>query len=256
MTTMTRVIPLPNYQKINPEMFDDFGRFNLDYVATVLAFDPGETTGWCVMAIEAEKLLAGPVVNWDDLLYCDYGQIDCVSTTVDGWSMAALKTANWNTAGENIGVDRMMTLCKTHLMACVVCEDFIPDMKKFDQARHTLSPVRLMAAFSYALHNMNWQSGLAKPTPFFIQNRSLAKTTCTDDRLKNFGLYDSNGGRHARDATRHAFYFLRDCSIAQNGSAYRRHLAWPHIFGDPADTIYDPRSASRKPRSRKLGDII
>jgi squalene cyclase len=42
-----------------------------------------------------------------------------------------------------------------------------------------------------------------------LQNRAIAKSTATDDRLKAWGLYDTNSGPHARDATRHAITALR-----------------------------------------------
>lgn len=230
------------------------------YNPTVIAFDPGETTGWTIMSVGRDALMDPKgIQNASNLLYCDYGQIDCVSTTVDNWGRAAQQTANWNSHGENNGIRKMIGLVKSFPNAAVVCEDFIPDMKKMDQARHTLSPVRLMAGFSYALEEFNYQIEKFFQTPFFIQNRSLAKTTMTDDRLKNLGLYDSNGGmKHARDATRHAFYFLRDMSITQSGSAFRRYTAWPHLFNDPAN---DGKNFSKHveittKRPKRLGEII
>ena len=220
--------------------------------AAVIAFDPGETTGYAVMVVDREKLLTGAIQDRTDLKFFDYGQIDCVSTTVDGWSMAALTTASWNTAGEYNGICQMLAIANSFEYAAIVCEDFIPDPKKFDQARHTLSPVRIMSGFSFGLRQRDDSMEKHFHTPFFIQNRSLAKTTCNNDRLRHYMLYDDKSGPHARDATRHAFYFLRDCSIAQPGSAYKRHLAWPHLYLDPATNIPD----AKKKRPRKLGEII
>ena len=69
----------------------------------------------------------------------------------------------------------------------------------------------------------------------FLQNRSPVKTTCTDERLKRWNLYDRSSGPHARDATRHAFYFLRDCRGSNMEAKQKRHLAWPHLYEDPND---------------------
>jgi hypothetical protein len=220
-------------------------------LAIILAFDPGETTGWCAMGVDPSALLGADTPTdtiQSRLLLCEYGTIDCSATASSGDIPDSIRRhAGLNLAGENIGVERMLGLVKDWPMAAVVVEDFILDMNRADQARHTLSPVRITSALSYGLHSMGHN-----PSKIIVQNRSLAKTTCTDDRLKNWGLYDSHSGPHARDATRHAFYVLRTCRGAGAEPAERRHIVFPHLFDDPVSRNFVPKPKRQKP----LGDRI
>lgn len=145
----------------------------------VLAFDPGQTTGWCYMAMPKGLLRLTGVEDLDDWVY---GEIDCLD--------------------ENSGAMSMLELVGQYPNAALIVENFIAD-HRMDKAKHTLSPVRMTAAFSYAL----WRDFPGKR--FSYQSASQAKTTCTDDRLKLWELYDRFSGPHARDATRHAFLYLR-----------------------------------------------
>lgn len=61
----------------------------------------------------------------------------------------------------------------------------------------------------------------------FLQQPAYAKTTATDERLKRAGLYFP-GMPHATDAARHAVTFLREAR--QHESV--RALAWPVHFAD------------------------
>ena len=232
----------------------NFSRFydgDPDELAIVLAFDPGETTGWCAMGVERGALLS-PDTPTDTiqsrLVLCEYGEIDCSGTAVigglpDGW----LKHAGLNLMGENFGVSRMMDMVHQWPKCTVVIEDFILDMKRADQARHTLSPVRITSALSYAMFTSGHNSDR-----IIVQNRSMAKTTCTDERLKNWGLYDRRSGPHARDAVRHAFYLLRTCRGSGAEVDQRRHIVFPQLF---KDNLFE--NFRTKPKIEKaLGDRI
>ena len=220
-------------------------------LAIILAFDPGETTGWCAMGVDPTALLGADTPTdtiQSRLLLCEYGTIDCSATAATTAIPDSIRRhAGLNLMGENIGVSHMMGLVRDWPNATVVVEDFILDMNRADQARHTLSPVRITSAFSYALfadgHNSDH---------IIVQNRSLAKTTCTDARLKNWGLYDPHGGPHARDATRHAFYVLRTCRGSGIEAAERRHIVFPHLFEDPVPASFAPKPKRQKP----VGDRI
>lgn len=211
-------------------MSDVFEDYKVDHFATVLAFDPGETTGWCVMRVRDDQLTTeAPRVPLEKALWFDTGQIPCID--------------------ENRGVSDMLDLWNNFQPGIVVHEDFIVDMNKIDQARHTLSPVRVMAKFEFGA----FLQGLPYQT-IVLQNRSPVKTTCTDDRLKRWNLYDRNSGPHARDAVRHAFYFLRNCRGNSLAAEEQRWKAWPHLFNDPM-----PEATAKgfiKIRKRPVGERI
>lgn len=175
---------------------------------TVVAFDPGQRTGWCAMTVAKPKFLTCTEYTLEHEITMDYGEIECLD--------------------ENAGVSSMLDMWAKYPLACVVHEDFIIDFTKIDQARHTLSPVRITAKFAFGAYLQGLQED-----QIFIQSRSNAKTTCTDDRLKNWGLYDRHSGPHARDAMRHAFYFLRTCRGNSLAAEEARWKAWPWLFPDP-----------------------
>lgn len=97
-------------------------------------------------------------------------------------------------------------------------EDFVP--RQLNQGREFLAPVRLFSSLTAneILH------GTAKRVPF-IQNASMAKSTATDERLKDAGLYRA-GMLHATDAARHCLTFYRRARADKE----LRQQAWPHLF--------------------------
>ncbi|UOW93416.1 RuvC-like resolvase [Mycobacterium phage Labelle] len=226
----------------------------------VVAFDPGESTGYCALSISADVLLDPTARLHKHVCIEDAGTINCAAP--DGHALGADKHAGLNIFGENEGISKMLEVVENFKTAAIVVEDFIPDMRRMDQARHTLSPVRLMAGFSYGFFE-NWQKwgmweglGLAEER-IFIQDRANPKTTCTNERLKEWGLDLKGETRHARDAMRHAFYFLRLCHNLSNQTekaAEKRHLAWPHYFVDPVAGGYVKPVRVRKPRPP--GEVI
>lgn len=64
----------------------------------------------------------------------------------------------------------------------------------------------------------------------FLQQPALAKSTATDERLKRAGLYFA-GMPHATDAARHLATFLRRCRQHES----LRAQAWPSHFSDGFD---------------------
>lgn len=190
---------------------------------TVVAFDPGGTTGWSVMVVHPEGLTGGDDGNvkmLNNVEHWSHGQIDC--GTKRGTVGNALRSGISD--GESLGVHEMLEICAAWPGAVIVIEDFV--LRKMGMQRELLAPVRVTAAFEYGL----MLNGLA----VIRQAVSEAKTTATDDRLRSWHLYRSEGGLvHARDADRHAITFLRKARFGHKGlkpSALRAEL-WPHIYG-------------------------
>lgn len=82
-----------------------------------------------------------------------------------------------------------------------VLEGFSLRMMSMDT--NLLAPVRILDRL---LDRMYMQGS---ELPVFFQSSSEAMNTVTDSRLKDWGMYDSHSGVHARDADRHAILFLR-----------------------------------------------
>jgi hypothetical protein len=218
-------------------------------LAVVVAFDPGGTTGYAALGVKPDDLRwPGNTPLQDQIVLKEYGQIDCGSR----YGENARFSHAVNMGGENDGVKNMLELVLNRWpKSAIVIEDFILDFKKADKTRDLLSPVRLTAAFSYGLWRADPVVIGAGLERISILNRSNVKTTCTDERLKGWGLYDRNSGAHARDAMRYAFYFLRQRRGDGREEKERRYFAWPHLFEDPV--IPKKRTKKRPPGERIPG---
>ncbi len=223
-----------------------------DLEVNVIAFDPGGTTGYAVLGIHSDDLMRGTKLP-QHLTTVEYGEIDC--GTRHGQTGVGVHRGHdgMNIIGEVHGIMRMVALFDTWDQSPVVVEDFVLDVHKANRGRDLLTPVRLISGFASALTMKYGDKVINK---LFVQNRSLAKTTCTDDRLKNWNLYDRNSGPHARDALRHALYFLRTCS-GSDSSAYRqRHLAWPWLFPDETSYPMAPKKKGYARGKRAPGERV
>ena len=105
----------------------------------------------------------------------------------------------------------------------VVIEDFV--LRKYTKDRDLLAPVRITARIEQIVELLR-EYGYAKEDvaagrvlPMFKQQPSLAMSTCTDERMRRWGLW-TPGKPHANDALRHAVTFLRRCK-AESGLAGR-----------------------------------
>lgn len=187
----------------------------LPLAATVIAIDPGGTTGWAVWEVHPEALFDPEVSILQNVNFWTHGQTDCGSTK---GNLGKSSHAGISTTGEAAGVAELVGLCRSWPGSAVVIEDFI--IRRMDQGRDFLSPVRITAAISQWL----WQMDRI----YFVQQPAFAKTTATDARLKAWGIYARSGGmQHARDADRHAITFLRQCKA----SVEFRIRAFPHLYG-------------------------
>lgn len=251
----------------------------------LIAFDPGSTTGYSVMQIHPEALSDPAVKILDNIQHWTHGQIDCGATKGNAGDSPAVSSTEIVTGedgrringnkpeladmllgpdselepfgggdplgisitGECAGASEMLYLVDIWPGAAILVEDFI--LRTSNMSRDVLSSVRVTAAFEFGL----WMMGRNEVPR---QQPSLAKTTATDDRLKAWGLYRSEGGmRHARDADRHAITFFRRCSQGASGHLLRE-LAWPHIYGiiktkerEIVGPYWQPRSKAKTQKS-------
>jgi hypothetical protein len=161
---------------------------------TVIAFDPGGTTGWAVITVHPDALEDPDVPILENILHWDQGQI---------------------VGDEHSQVDHIIEMLDLWDGAAVLFEDF-----ELRTMAAELSPVRITNTVSWALTRL-----FDPPRNIFLQMPAMAMTTATDARLRRWKLYRP-GQEHARDATRHAIVFLRRAKQA----ARMRAAAFPHAY--------------------------
>lgn len=137
---------------------------------TILALDPGYTTGYCIFHITGGT----PRLK-------DYGQITTIKDDIIQWS-------------------ELSKFLGGHFFDIMVCENYRIYQQKLE--RHSFSPVltlRLIGGLEYYA-SMN-------RVPIHYQMASQAKAFVTDEKLKHWEFYQE-GMKHCRDAIRHAIYFM------------------------------------------------
>lgn len=169
--------------------------------ASVVAFDQGGTTGWCVACVAPDALLS----NEKPIHKC-----------IEHWAAGQIEGTEDNQA------DQMMELINTWPDAAILCETFI--IRKFLTHRGFLSPVRIEEKFRYGLHLQAKEEG-GRPKYVFKQQPSLAMDFCTDDRQKQWHMW-ATGEPHARDAIKHAVTFMARAREKDK----MRSAAWPLLF--------------------------
>lgn len=152
------------------------------------AYDPGGTTGWAHVWLPTSVLSGGGSIL--EAMEFEIGQIPG-SDTAQGRVLAQQLAAH---------------------SGPVVIEDFV--LRKFSAGRDLLAPVRMISRIEqiidllleYGYEPEDRQGVL----PIFKQMPALAKGTCTDERMRRWGLW-TPGKPHGNDALRHAVTFLRRC---------------------------------------------
>lgn len=176
---------------------------------TVFAIDPGGTSGWSTLSVHPEALVDPQISILENITLWEHGQVDCLED-------------------ESYGVLELMRLAGIYMPAAFLLEQFV--IRRFDQKEDFLSPVRITAAFDLGMR-------LAGIERTYRQQPSEAMTTCTDARLKEWGLYERKGGMgHARDADRHAILWLRKAKDPKQGRV-RRHQWWPHVYDEDGGIV-------------------
>lgn len=140
----------------------------------VLSFDPGGITGYCWITALPDK------------------------------------TCEWEAGNifgeENDQVDEMVAWVEEFDPHVIVIEDF--RVRMIQKKDSFLSPVRITAAFRYALH-LRAPKKWGKPKRIVIQDSGNVFHTMTDARLKAAGFWTPGKYDHPRAATKHALYYLR-----------------------------------------------
>lgn len=152
---------IPGYEQV-----DDY---------TILAYDPGGTTGWAAMGIHKLAMrrpdyLIVPNINW--------------------WSAGELVGPEGKQAAAM--AEAATAWCSAH----IVVEDFI--LQKFSPARELLAPVRVTARFEQAIGSRH----------IILQMPSLAMTTVDDDRLRSIEMW-VKGSEHARVSVKHCLVWAQ-----------------------------------------------
>ena len=170
---------------------------------TVIALDPGGVTGWSLMCVEPYALSDPTQKVLRNVTMHHHGELES-HDTAEGYNEVA---------------DHLLTLAKSWPSAAIVIEDFV--IRSNIRSREFLSPVRITEKVDWAL----WKAKRS----WFRQTPADAKTTATDARLREWGMYDSVGSLgHARDADRHAITFLRRAKQKES----LRAEAWPHLYSE------------------------
>jgi hypothetical protein len=134
----------------------------------LFALDPGETTGWAYIGVSGNTL---------------------------AWQCGQRKT--WP---EATAVNAFNHLFNTYLPTFLVFESYhIYDWKSDEHKWSAVHTVQVIGSIWTYCRQMN--------IPYHQQSAQNAKGFWTDDKLKQFGVYDK-GLRHGRDAMRHALHYL------------------------------------------------
>lgn len=188
---------------------------------SVLALDPGETTGWAwaVVAYKELNVVRAGGCDWasfwsrvigSERFQC--GQEETYRGPISG-SSVAVKTLYQEAHTARVlggliedlhGLTKIRSNGSVGWLTDLVIEDFV--LRERTKQRNLLAPVRLTAAVAQEVLLSDRLIGVT------IQSPSDAKSVVTDERLKQLGLWQT-GQVHARDACRHLALFLRKLTV-------------------------------------------
>lgn len=164
----------------------------------IIGVDPGVTTGVAIATLQRKKIgsLADVFVEMGQLSYGFSGNgLDIIES-------ASAEEGEAKVAAEIAQLVRTAVLHGSRVV--LVIEDFV--VRRFDSSREFLSPVRITARIQQELFNDTICQGVTVA----MQSPSDAKQTCTDERMKKWGIQPkTHKDRHGLDAARHCVLFIR-----------------------------------------------
>lgn len=164
----------------------------------IIGVDPGVTTGVAIATLQRKEIgsLADVFVEMGQLSYGFSGNgFDIIES-------ASAEEGEAKVAAEIAQLVRTAVLHGSRVV--LVIEDFV--VRRFDSSREFLSPVRITARIQQELFNDTTCQGVTVA----MQSPSDAKQTCTDERMKKWGIQPkTHKDRHGLDAARHCILFIR-----------------------------------------------
>ena len=164
----------------------------------IIGVDPGVTTGVAIATLQRKEIgsLTDVFVKMGQLSYGFSGNgFDIIES-------ASAEEGEAKVAAEIAQLVRTAVLHGSRVV--LVIEDFV--VRRFDSSREFLSPVRITARIQQELFNDTICQGVTVA----MQSPSDAKQTCTDERMKKWGIQPkTHKDRHGLDAARHCVLFIR-----------------------------------------------
>jgi hypothetical protein len=210
-------------------------------IASLVWFDPGETTGVAVLSIDPRWLAGNGPADWEGLGRAVktrwFAEIGAEPRWWDGRGShadeIALELPERIACGPEISRPAAIELSQIYQARAI-----LDDWPKAAWGYEDYHPESMAGAQKVALSPMRFFSTLAfgaimdddRPRVPFVQNRSM-KFSASDSRLQSAKLY-APGMKHATDAARHAAIFFR----AARKELAVRSLAWPKLFAQEAKT--------------------
>ena len=164
----------------------------------IIGIDPGVTTGVAVASLRGKEV--GSLAD----VFLEMGQLS-YGFSGNGTDIIASASAEEGEAKVATEIAQLVRTAVLHGSRVVlVIEDFV--VRRFDSSREFLSPVRITARIQQELFNDTICEGVT----VVMQSPSDAKQTCTDERMKKWGIQPkTHRDRHGLDAARHCVLFIR-----------------------------------------------
>lgn len=164
----------------------------------IIGVDPGVTTGVAIATLQRKEI--GSLTD----VFVEMGQLS-YGFSGNGFDIIESASAEEGEAKVAAEIAQLVRTAVLHGSRVVlVIEDFV--VRRFDSSRDFLSPVRITARIQQELFNDTICQGVT----VVMQSPSDAKQTCTDERMKKWGIQPkTHKDRHGLDAARHCVLFIR-----------------------------------------------